>query len=149
MNIQSLSLSPFLPSSFFLSLCPSSVLSPFLPYFYCSYFPSSSVSSSNRQCLVYYIPDEIKFLSRHHIIESIIKFYHTRHKNFCCRNAWVVQLVKRLTLDFGSGHDLTICEFEPHIGFQVTVWSLLGILSLSPSLSLLLSLSLSLSLSFS
>ena len=24
--------------------------------------------------------------------------------------------VKRLTLDFGSGHDLTVYEFEPHVG---------------------------------
>ena len=24
--------------------------------------------------------------------------------------------VKRLTLDFGSGHDLTVLEIEPHIG---------------------------------
>ena len=28
---------------------------------------------------------------------------------------WVTQLVKRLTLDFGSGHDLTVFEFEPHV----------------------------------
>ena len=26
---------------------------------------------------------------------------------------WVAQLVKHPTLDFGSGHDLTVCEFEP------------------------------------
>ena len=29
---------------------------------------------------------------------------------------WVAQLVKHLTLDLGSGHDLTAHEFEPHIG---------------------------------
>ena len=28
---------------------------------------------------------------------------------------WVVQLVKRLTLDFGSGHDLIVREIEPCI----------------------------------
>ena len=28
--------------------------------------------------------------------------------------AWVAQLVKRL--GFGSGHELTVREFEPHIG---------------------------------
>ena len=28
----------------------------------------------------------------------------------------VAQSVKRLTLDFGSGCDLTVCEFEPHTG---------------------------------
>ena len=31
--------------------------------------------------------------------------------------AWVAQSVKRLTLDLSSGHDLTVCGFEPHIGF--------------------------------
>ena len=39
----------------------------------------------------------------------------------CCvrkhpRGAWVAQLVKRLTPDFGSGHDLTVCEIEPRVG---------------------------------
>ena len=29
---------------------------------------------------------------------------------------WVVQLVKHLTLDFGSGHDLAVHEIEPCIG---------------------------------
>ena len=29
---------------------------------------------------------------------------------------WVAQLVKGLTRDFGSGHDLTVCEFKAHIG---------------------------------
>ena len=29
--------------------------------------------------------------------------------------AWVAQSVERLTLDFSSGHDLTVCGFEPHI----------------------------------
>ena len=28
----------------------------------------------------------------------------------------VAQLVKCPTLDFGSDHDLTVCEFEPRIG---------------------------------
>ena len=27
----------------------------------------------------------------------------------------MAQSVKRLTLDFGSGHDLTVCEFEPQV----------------------------------
>ena len=30
--------------------------------------------------------------------------------------AWVAQLVKCLTLNLGTGHDLTVCEFEPYIG---------------------------------
>ena len=33
----------------------------------------------------------------------------------CCRGAWVAQLVEP---DFGSGHDLTVCEFEFHIGLS-------------------------------
>ena len=28
----------------------------------------------------------------------------------------MAQLVKCLTLDFGSGQDLTVCEFEPYVG---------------------------------
>ena len=32
------------------------------------------------------------------------------------RGAWVAQSVEWPTLDFGSGHDLTVCEFEPHVG---------------------------------
>ena len=32
------------------------------------------------------------------------------------RGAWVAQLVERLTLDIGSGHDLMVCGFEPLIG---------------------------------
>ena len=60
--------------------------------------------------------------------------------------SWVAQLVKRPALDLGSSHDLTVCGFNPELGSVLIVWSLLGILSLSPSLSLLSSdLSLSLS----
>ena len=29
--------------------------------------------------------------------------------------AWVAQLVKCPTLDFGSGHDLTVCGIEPYV----------------------------------
>ena len=32
------------------------------------------------------------------------------------RGAWVVQSIKHPTLDFGSGHDLTISEIEPCTG---------------------------------
>ena len=28
----------------------------------------------------------------------------------------MAQSVQQLTLGFGSGHDLMVCEFEPHIG---------------------------------
>ena len=31
--------------------------------------------------------------------------------------AWMAQSVKRPTLGFRLSHDLTVCEFEPHIGF--------------------------------
>ena len=56
----------------------------------------------------------------------------------------MAQSVKHLTLDFGSGHDLTVCEFKPHIGLCTDsvepTWD-----SLSPSLSALPLLMLSLS----
>ena len=32
------------------------------------------------------------------------------------RGTWVVQLAKCPTLDFSSGHDLTVREFEPRVG---------------------------------
>ena len=32
------------------------------------------------------------------------------------KGLWVAQLVKRLTLDFGSGHDFTVHSMEPHMG---------------------------------
>ena len=50
----------------------------------------------------------------------------------------MAQLVKHLTLDFGSGHDLLVCELSPASGFVLTMQSLLGILS-ARSLSLSLS----------
>ena len=58
----------------------------------------------------------------------------------------MAQAVKRLTLDFSSGHDLTVCETEPRVGLcndsTEPAWD-----SLSPSLSAppLLRLSLSVS----
>ena len=64
----------------------------------------------------------------------------------------MVQYVEHPTLDLGSGHDLTVLEFEPHIGICIDgvepAWD-----SVSPSLPLpclyvcVPSLSLSLSLS--
>ena len=46
---------------------------------------------------------------------------------------WVAQLLKHLTLNFGSGHDLTICEIKPHVKLCASsvepAWD-----SLSPSL---------------
>ena len=33
------------------------------------------------------------------------------------RGAWVAQSTGRPTLDFGSGHDLTVSGIEPHVRF--------------------------------
>ena len=50
----------------------------------------------------------------------------------------MAQSVKHLTLDFGSGHDLIVCGFEPRVGLYADckkpAWD-----SLSPSLSVSLS----------
>ena len=35
--------------------------------------------------------------------------------NHISGGAWVAQSVKHLTLGFGSGHDLTVCEFESSV----------------------------------
>ena len=68
----------------------------------------------------------------------------------------MAQSVKCPTLDFSSGHDLTVCEFEPHMGLCADrvepAWNSPSLsaptwLTLSLSLSLSFSLSLSLSLS--
>ena len=62
------------------------------------------------------------------------------------QDASLAQYVKHLTLGFGSGHDLRVLEFEPHIMLCADSMEPLGFLthSLCPS-SLSLSLSLSLS----
>ena len=44
---------------------------------------------------------------------------HTSHKIKLHWGTWVVQLVKPLTLDFSSDHDLMVRGFEPHIGLWV------------------------------
>ena len=43
----------------------------------------------------------------------------TEYKNVSITGAWVAQSIKLQTLDFSSGHDLTVCEFEPHVGLCV------------------------------
>ena len=43
----------------------------------------------------------------------------------------MAQLVRRPTLDFDSGHDLTVRKFGPCVRVVLTAWSLLGILSLT------------------
>ena len=45
----------------------------------------------------------------------------------------MAQLVKYLTFDFGSGHDLVVCESEPHIGLCTDGAEYLWVLSLSLS----------------
>ena len=61
------------------------------------------------------------------------------------RGAWVAQSVKRLTLDFGSGHDLTVRGFKPCMGLCAD--SAEACLGFSLSLSLCSSPTHSLSLS--
>ena len=60
------------------------------------------------------------------------------------RGTWVAQLVKHPTLGFGSGHDLMVCGFGPHIGLCADgtelAWDSVS-LSLCPSPALSLSLS--------
>ena len=36
-------------------------------------------------------------------------------RKYTFQSAWVAQLVRHLTCGFGSGHDLTVHEFKPHI----------------------------------
>ena len=57
---------------------------------------------------------------------------------FLYLKAWAAQLVECLTLDFGSGRDLTVCEFKPCLGLCAD-----GSEPASDSLSLSLSLPLS------
>ena len=50
----------------------------------------------------------------------------------------MAQLVKQLTLGFGSGRDLMVCEFKPHVGLcfdgEEPAWdSLSSFLTLCPS----------------
>ena len=50
------------------------------------------------------------------------------------RDAWVGQSIKRLTLDFGSGHDLMVHEFEPHVTSVLATQGPLGVACLCVSL---------------
>ena len=47
------------------------------------------------------------------------------------RGAWAAQSVKHLTLDFSSGCDLTVCEFEPLVelcaGSMEPAWDFLSV----------------------
>ena len=57
------------------------------------------------------------------------------------RGAWVAQLFEHPTLDFGSGHGLRVCEFEPRIRFCIDsvepAWNPLSPSLLLPIFSLL------------
>ena len=62
------------------------------------------------------------------------------------RGTWVTLMVERLTLGFGSGHDLTVREFEPRVRLCADsgepAWDSLSLpLSAPPPLALSLSLS--------
>ena len=67
----------------------------------------------------------------------------THYPGYNIQESWgsrEAQSVKRLTLGFGSGHDLTAGEFEPHIGLCAVspeaVWDYLSSsVSASPPLS--------------
>ena len=73
----------------------------------------------------------------------VMKYYAVIKNNEAAWGTWVAQLVKCLTLDLGSGHDLTVCELKPHIGLCTDSsepgacfgFSLSGRESLFPSLS--------------
>jgi len=41
-----------------------------------------------------------------------------------CRGAWVAQLVKHLTLDFGSGLDFRVVSSSPMLGFALGMESI-------------------------
>ena len=58
-----------------------------------------------------------------------------RRVSECSRGTWVPQPVERLTLDFGSGHDLPVRGMESCVGPCAECGACLG-LSLSPSLPL-------------
>ena len=47
---------------------------------------------------------------------SVSKINKCLKKKKSSRDAWVVQSVKCLTLDFSSGHDLAVLEFELRVG---------------------------------
>ena len=62
------------------------------------------------------------------------------------QGAWMAQSVERQTLNFGSGHDLTVHGIEPSVGLQIDsaepAWDSLSSLSAPPPLSPSLFLSL-------
>ena len=59
------------------------------------------------------ISDNTKTLEHNTVSPIILHFYKFKLQDY--RATWVAQSVKCLTLDFGSGHDLTVCGIEPHV----------------------------------
>ena len=76
-----------------------------------------------------------------------VLYYSLLFKHFCLRATWVAQSVKRLTLDFGSGQDLTVHEIESCIGLcsgsTDPAWDSLSVPLSLPLPMLMFSLSLS------
>ena len=91
-------------------------------------------------------------LSQSKVTISSLHLSRTVNLNLCSedasRSAWEARSVKSPTLDFGSGHDLTVREFKPHVGLGADSMEPASD-SLFPSLSAPLTLVLSLSLSLS
>ena len=58
-------------------------------------------------------------------------------ENFHLGGTWVAQSVECLNLGFGSGHNLTGHDIEPHVGLHTHRGVCLKILSLCPSPHLL------------
>ena len=71
-------------------------------------------------------------------------FHKSSSKNVKDLGTWVAQSIGPLTLDFGSGRDRTVGEFQPRIGLHVdSVEPAWDSVSLSLPTPLLLTLSLS------
>ena len=59
------------------------------------------------------MPLDLIYLHHGHILLLYPKNnYFTKTKT---RGTWAAQSVKCPTLGFGSGHDLTVCEFKPRV----------------------------------
>ena len=54
-------------------------------------------------------------IARHAFNDTLSKYLNADIKKVVCRGAGVARLVRRQTLDLGSGHDLNAQWFEPHI----------------------------------
>ena len=66
-------------------------------------------------------------------INKCLKKKLKKKKSGTKRGSWVVQWVKCPALDFGSGHDLTVCGSSPTSDSALSVLGILSFLSLCPS----------------